>query len=628
MGSFRRVAIVQSHQQLGSVHAYYVPDLVELCGLAAFIRDEVDQVDLPVSPSDREPLATFERYLRRNRPDLVGISAFTCGANAARQYARLASEMGAYVVAGGFHPSALPEEVLDWPGVEAVVRGEGEHALRELIRTGSPHSIPGFSYRTDGEFVHNPVPPAIEDLDSLPLPARELRPERFGLSGLDYHTDTVYASRGCRGRCRFCANDLIGRNWRVRSNELILRELLTLTPPRKGPWKYIKFWDSNFLGETERIDDLCHMILSEGLQRHFRFIVESRVEDIVRAGPILKTMRKAGFVRIGCGVESPNRKTHNGLRKGINLDHVATAAKLVADSNIQFTKFLIVGHPHESREDILAYPEFALSHGKKLQKTTIFVMTPYPGTDLGAEYAQSGRVKSFDWDLYNNHGAVVAPGDIGSLELQSLFFAVAAAIAVSVRLQSGRPLVQAAARILEPLFVSVKMARLRDRFSRHDLLMQLMDRLERFPVPEDWSRPARPRLRFLDRLALRFHAPGHDSVVFGMVEDDGSDRLVTRIGEERLRSRGKPLREVHISLPLIVELIERLDNNEIAHDATLLRWKPLAYRLRWIPSLLKHLGVATLALLRLTAFHLRHSIWNQRSSGTQIKDGKAPQTSG
>ncbi|MFZ2492785.1 MAG: radical SAM protein [Thermoanaerobaculia bacterium] len=627
MGSFRRVALVQSHQQLAPVHVYYVTDLVELCGLAAFIRDEVDQVDLPVSPSDREPLATFERYMRRNRPDLVGISAFTCGANSGREYARIASSMGAYVVAGGFHPSALPEEVLGWPGVQAVVRGEGEHALRELVRTGSPQAIPGFSYRSNGGFVHNPVPLPIEDLDSLPLPARELRPARFGLSGLDYHTDTVYASRGCKGRCSFCANDLIGRNWRARSNELILRELLTLTPPRKGPWKYVKFWDSNFLADTARIEDLCRLILGEGLERWFRFIVESRVEDIVRSGPILKTMRKAGFVRIGCGVESPNRATHRGLKKGINLDHVATAAKLVADSEIQFTKFLIVGHPNETREDILAYPEFALSHGTRLQKTTVFVMTPYPGTNLGAEYVANGKVTSFDWDLYNNHGAVVAPGDISSLELQGLFFAVAAGIATAVRLRKGKSLLQTAARIFEPMFVAVKMARLGDRYTRQEVMLELMQRIEQLPVPADCTRTAK-RPSFSDRLAIRFHCEGRPSVVLGIVEEDGIERLITRSGESPLVSRGRRLREVHVSLPMVVELIERLDHNQLAHDATMLRWKPSAFRLRWLPSLLRHVGIVALALTRMLAFDGSRSIRAALAPRPVEKDATATSAKG
>ncbi len=608
VSSFRRVALVQAHQQLVPVHAYYLNDLVELCGLAAFIRDEVDQVDLPVSPSDRAPLATFERYMRRNRPELVGISAFTCGANSGREYARIASEMGAFVVAGGFHPTARPEEVLGWPGVEAVVRGEGEHALRELVRTGSPNNIPGLSYRSGGGFFPQPVPPVIEDLDALPLPARELRPSRFGFSGLDYHTDTIFGSRGCRGRCRFCANHLIGRNWRARGNESLMRELLTITPPRSRRHKFVKFWDSNFLADAERVEELSRMIISEGLHRRFQFIVETRVEDIIRAAPILKTMQQAGFVRVGCGVESPNRSTHRSLGKGINLDHVGTAANLVTEAGIQFTKFLIIGHGNESREDILAYPDFALSHGTRLQKTTVFVMTPYPGTELAEEYVERGNVTSFDWDLYNNFGAVIEAGGMSSLELQGLLFAVSAGIAVSVRLRKGRTLLQAALRIFEPLFVAVKMARMGERFSRDEVVATLMDMLERLPVTANDDGAAPNRKRFGQRVALRIHAPGRPSVVFGMVEGDGGGRFTTQLGGKRLHSGGLPMREVHVPLSLIVELIETIDHRRIAHDVTTLRWKPRAFKPQWLPSFVRQIGMVMFFAFRLLAFQLRKAL--------------------
>lgn len=594
MSSFRRLALVQSHQQLAPFHAYYLNDLVELCGLASFVRPDIEHVDIPVSPSDRHPLETFELYMRRNRPDLVGISAFTCGARSGREYARIAHEHGAFVVAGGFHPSARPEDVLGWPGVDAVVRGEGEHALRALICAGTPDGIPGLSYRSADGFVHEPLPPTIADLDALPLPARELRPERFGLSGLDYHTDTIYGSRGCRGHCRFCANDLVGRNWRARSNDSLLRELLTITPPHKGPWKYVKFWDSNFLADAQRIEELCHLILGEGLERRFRFIVETRVEDIIRAEPILATMRRAGFVRVGCGVESPNRSTHRELGKGINLDHVGRAAKMISDANMQFTKFLIVGHSHESPEDILAYPDYALSHGTRLQKTTIFVMTPYPGTALAADYAARNAVSSFDWDLYTNFGAVVEPAGMTSLELQGLHFAASASTAMRVRFQEGRSFPRVAAGLLEPLFVAVRMARMHDRYPAADVTAVLMTMLARLPLED--SRPARAETRFSDRFALRFRAPGHDPVVLGIVAENGEERLVARAGGERLQRDGRTLREIHLSLPRLARAIERIDHRTIAHDVSTLRWRPLSFDPRWLASFVREAGAAVFGI--------------------------------
>jgi len=336
MVAFQKIALLQSHPRLALTHVYYISDLVELCGLAACVRDRVSDVFIPVAPTDRAPLATFERFMRRTRSDLVGISCFTSSAGSGLLYAEIAKRFGAFVVMGGYHPSALPEEPLDSPMVDVVVRGEGEETFRELVAGSSPEDIAGLSFRSGAGFVHNPDRPLIDDLDALPLPIRDIRPQRYGLGGPDYHTDTIYASRGCRAKCSFCANHLVGKTWRKRSNERVLEELLTITPPRKGPWKYVKFWDPNFMTDADCVEGLCDLILEQGLDRYFRFIVETRVEDVIRARHILRKMRRAGFTRIGCGVESPNRETHKILRKGINLSQVEEATKLVTKKYRKF----------------------------------------------------------------------------------------------------------------------------------------------------------------------------------------------------------------------------------------------------------------------------------------------------
>lgn len=64
--------------------------------------------------------------MKRHKFDFVSISSLTCGYKQAREYAGLAKQPGAYVVMGGYHPTALNDEVLSDTSVDAVVRGEGE----------------------------------------------------------------------------------------------------------------------------------------------------------------------------------------------------------------------------------------------------------------------------------------------------------------------------------------------------------------------------------------------------------------------------------------------------------------------------------------------------------------------
>ena len=600
---FRRVALLQSHQQLPAWHSYYVPDLVELCALAAVIRDDVDDVTIPLAPTDRDPFATFARFVDRRRPDLVGVSVFTGSAVAALTYAEIAKRAGAVVVMGGYHPSALPEEVLASPSVDLVVRGEGEEAFAELVRSGSPEGVGGVSYRRDGSIVHNPGRQPIADLDAVPLPLRELRPPRCGLSGLDYHTDTLYTSRGCRFRCVFCANHLVGGPFRERRLERVLCELETITPPRRGPWKYVKFWDSCFLSDPERVLALCDLIRAHTFERYFRFVVESRVEDVVRAADILKPMRAAGFVRVGCGVESPNRETHLHLRKGLNLAHVGRAAQLLEAASIQFSKLLIVGHEGEGEADILAYPDYSLQHGVRLQNTTFFVMTPYPGTELAADLERRGQIGSRNWDLYNNFAAVISPGGLSADRLQVLHAAVALKYGALRRFVAGKSVGSAVGKCMEPLLLLAKVELMRGALPLPEIAGRMYDALAVAAAPSAYGRRPRRRRRPSDRVAFRFHAAARGSIVVGAVCADGDEELVIRDAPRRLPGPRRRV-ELHVSLDRLAGLAARLDYRRLSADLLTLHWRPSAFRVAWLPSTARELAKVLLAAAGMAAFHL------------------------
>ena len=79
----------------------------------------------------------------------------------------------------------------------------------------------------------------------------------------------------------------------------------------------------------------------------------------------------------------------------------------------------IIGHPHETAEDIKKYPEFA----KKMDinhRALYFVMTPYPGTQIYRDYYQRKLIESFDWDSYCNFGTVVHLDNLKRAELRNL----------------------------------------------------------------------------------------------------------------------------------------------------------------------------------------------------------------
>jgi magnesium-protoporphyrin IX monomethyl ester (oxidative) cyclase len=600
MSAFHSVVLAQAHPVIPVWAEYYLPDLVELCMLAAAVRPLAGEVSIPVHPNARDPLGDFERHLNRLRPDLVGLSVFTCGVPSALRYAEAAKRSGAMVVVGGYHPSALPEEMLNSPCVDWVVRGEGEAALAELVRSGSPEGVAGVSFRRGGIVVHNPPRAPIPDLNALAPPWREIRPERCGRRGLDYHTDTIYASRGCKGRCVFCANHLVGGPWRERCVEGILAELLTLPPPRGRRPKKIKFWDSSFLADAGRVERLCRGILEHGLQRPFRFIAESRAEDIVRAASIIPLMKEAGFVRIGCGIESPHKRTHATMKKGLDPGHLSRAVALLQAVNIQFSKFYILGHEGEDEETIRGYPEEALKVGFNRQHTTFFIMTPYPGTELGARYEERGLIAIRDWSLYNNLAAVVSPEGIPPRRLQVLHAGVVLRHKAFRRFLDGNHAGTCLGGLWEPLLLlAVVQRRISPGLTPRELAQDLHDALH--SARGEASRPSRPDRPggLAKRFALRFHLEGRPSVWIGGGDDGTTATMAFRTGAPPLPGRW----EVHLDLQRLASLAVRLDHRLLANDALTLFWTPTAFRLLQFPSFMREVGKALAGLAGMAWFH-------------------------
>jgi anaerobic magnesium-protoporphyrin IX monomethyl ester cyclase len=135
------------------------------------------------------------------------------------------------VVLGGPHVHLFPEETIRLHAVDYLVLGEGEVAFERLLEAmddpGAIKEIPGIVFLEGDEIVSTGSPVPISDLDALPFPARDLTPFREYDSILSSGgvVTTIFTSRGCPFRCRFCDRPHLGKQFRARSAENVLDEL-------------------------------------------------------------------------------------------------------------------------------------------------------------------------------------------------------------------------------------------------------------------------------------------------------------------------------------------------------------------------------------------------------------------
>ncbi len=117
------------------------------------------------------------------------------------------------VIWGGYHPSTEPEQTLENPNIDIVIRGQGETAFKEIVEklynNESLNGIPGVSYKEDGLMMNNPDR-KLEDLNAFPpIPydmidmERHIKSYKFGKRCLDYYT-----SQGCASGCDFCSEPI------------------------------------------------------------------------------------------------------------------------------------------------------------------------------------------------------------------------------------------------------------------------------------------------------------------------------------------------------------------------------------------------------------------------------------
>ena len=310
--SFKRVLLVKPSGRKGLSFAF---DLIPL-GLeyiAAYIEDTVEKVDIVDMEMDRRK---FQDCLRFYRPDLVGISLSATEHNETLTLAKAAKKIGATTVVGGYHPTAVPDLMLSYPQIDVVVRGEGEQTMRELVEHGTPENVLGASYRKNGRIIHNENRPRIENLDSIPFPARRLRQYPYKSADRTTDCDVIMMSRGCSGLCSFCCEPSMSVGCsRCRSPENVMKEILELAQFHENKPVNVMFSDPNFIGYPKNVERLCDLLIERDLNLEFGALV--RVDMMANNPQVVKKMCQAGIVKFEMGIESPNFKDLKSTRKGV-----------------------------------------------------------------------------------------------------------------------------------------------------------------------------------------------------------------------------------------------------------------------------------------------------------------------
>jgi anaerobic magnesium-protoporphyrin IX monomethyl ester cyclase len=312
-------------------------------------------------PEDTEQVL---KHIHKFRPDLIALSiAFQSRAPAFFDLIRKIRRANAssHITAGGHFPTFEYRKILELKlGLNSIVRFEGEQALVELAEflegRRKISEVTNLVFWIGKAIVENHITDHFPDLDALPFPVRNDRPQvRLG-----ENFATLVASRGCwHSACAYCCIGAFhakkkGPKYALRSVENLAEEIAWLY--HKRGVRLFQFHDDNFLLERER-DNIARLDSLMAALEHAKvdydqtaFLIKARPDSITH--DVAFRLRRLGVVGVFLGVENASESGLFSLIRGSQARDIDTAFEHLFKNGIIVTYNLLIFHPDATLDEI------------------------------------------------------------------------------------------------------------------------------------------------------------------------------------------------------------------------------------------------------------------------------------
>ncbi len=425
-----KVLFLEPPKEYWFVMGEYLPPPIGILELAAYLESRDKDIEIEVLDCQAEQLGwkELERHLESSNPDIVAPSALaTCNAYSVLRTAETAKKANPNIktVVGGQHFTATAHESLeDYPEIDIIVRGEGEQTFTEITqelkkKKPSLSKVKGVSFRHEGEIVHNPPRPLIEDLDDLPLPGyhfvrKHMSKYHFTMMAGAKQYALIEGSRGCPHKCNFCSQwKHWNGTWRIKSAKRIADEFEYCY--NEFGSKFLWLTDDNF-GLGKHANNLCDEIVKRGIADDIIWFMQVRCDDIIQHRDVLPKVQKAGNRWMLVGIESGDVATLESFNKKINPQDAEQAMKLLKENDIFAQATLIIGERKDSAKSIAKLREYVNHIDPDL--AIFMILTPFPGTELYENAKRNGWIEDDNWANYDMAHAIMPTETLSRKEVQ------------------------------------------------------------------------------------------------------------------------------------------------------------------------------------------------------------------
>lgn len=355
-------------------------------------------------PDDsREKLA---EAIRRESPKLVAASVMSCHWEAMKSWLDFIETLtDAPIIVGGWHPTLLPETVIEHPPVDYICLGEGEYPMLDLMHAltngEDTGAIANLWAKREGRVIRNPLRPLLTDLDRLPDPDRNIFDHQdlidrgvttmLGGWGLNKVIPVVFG-RGCAYRCGYCCNAAARKRYgvtprafvRKRSVEKAIDEIRDLVQTYDARW--IEFWDEDLTLDRKWFNAFTEKYPEE---INLPFIAMVRPQNILKDE--IERLKRANCRVVMMGIESGDaeyRKKY--MHRHETNEEIIAAVRKARDAGIAIIASSMIGLPLETEEGV----EKTLELNEILQPDFFFFFTynPFPATEFYDLAVENGLI--------------------------------------------------------------------------------------------------------------------------------------------------------------------------------------------------------------------------------------------
>jgi radical SAM superfamily enzyme YgiQ (UPF0313 family) len=371
-----------------------------LTELSAYLKAEGHQTALLLEFEEQN----LEKAIEHENPDLIFIPSSVLAHHWTLYILRRLKKSFPDVpfVLAGSHPTFYPD-ILDFDEVDMILVGEVEQATAELLDALAGkrklESIRNLHFKKGKTIKRNELRPLIEDLDSLPLPDRDLYFTRYPFTA-QFPWKKFTSGRGCFHSCSYCYQPIYremckgkGQYVRRKSPARIVAEVRAMAD--KYPIGNAHFSDDLFITRLDWLREFADLYSHE---LNVPYSMNSSAEFVNEEAAVL--LGRSGCRAVAIGIETYDEQLrYRILRKKISNDTIRRAAQLIRSYGMTLVTFNMVGSPHETVENALATMRFNAEI--KTDYARVSVCFPIPKTKMATQAIEEGNcLDGYSGDIY------------------------------------------------------------------------------------------------------------------------------------------------------------------------------------------------------------------------------------